>query len=101
MIAGATTHARRNIGTVTEAQMARILVKEYCLELVGAVSCPGSVCVLVMASASRGRRVQHIGRRSRNRQLEYVAPMTRMSYCRMKSGVTSLIKIAVVVLVVA
>jgi hypothetical protein len=33
MMAGATTQANRPIGAVTEAQIARILVKEYCLEL--------------------------------------------------------------------
>jgi hypothetical protein len=89
MIAGATTHASSPIGTVTEAQMARILVKEYCLELAGACSCARSVCVFVMPSASWSRRVQHISRRSRNRTRKYAARMTRMPYFRMMSGATS------------
>ena len=53
MIAGATTHASRPIGTVTEAQMARIFFNEYCLELAGTSSWAGSDCVFVMPSASR------------------------------------------------
>jgi hypothetical protein len=53
MIAGATTQANTPIGTVTEAQMARILFNEYCLELAGMSSCTGSDCVFVMPSASR------------------------------------------------
>jgi hypothetical protein len=69
--------------------MARILVKEYCLELAGACSCARSVCVFVMPSASWSRRVQHISRRSRNRMRKYAAPMTRMPYFRMMSGATS------------
>ena len=52
MIAGATTYTSSPIGIVTEAQMARILVKEDCLELAAAFSCAGSVCVFVMPSAS-------------------------------------------------
>lgn len=86
MIAGATTHTSSPIGTVTEAQMARILVKEYCLEFAGAVRYAGSVWVFVMPSASWGRRVQHISRRSRNPTLKYAPPVTRMSYYRMMPG---------------
>ena len=52
MMAGATTKASTAIGAVTEAQMARIFVNEYCSELAGASSCAGSDCVLVMPSAS-------------------------------------------------
>lgn len=89
MIAGATTHTSSPIGTVTEAQMARILVKEYCLELAGAFSCAGSVWVFVMPSASWGRRVQHISLRSRNRTRKYAARITGMSYFGMMSSVTS------------
>jgi hypothetical protein len=69
--------------------MARILVKEYCLELAAACSCAGSVCVFVMPSASWSTRVQHISGRSRNRTLKYAARMTRRSYFRMMSGATS------------
>ena len=77
-----TTHANSRMGTVTEAQIARILVKEYCFELAGAFSCAGSDWVFVMPSASWSKRIQHISRRSRNRTLKYAAPMTRMSYLR-------------------
>jgi hypothetical protein len=69
--------------------MARILVKEYCLELAGAFSCAGSVCVFVMPSALWSRRVQPISCRSRNRTRKYAVPMTRMSYFRMMSGANS------------
>jgi hypothetical protein len=64
MMAGATTHASSPIGTVTEAQMAKILVKEYCLVSAAPSTRAGSVCVFVMPSASRGRRDQNIGLRS-------------------------------------
>ena len=83
MIAGATTHASRPIGTVTEAQMAKILVKEYCLVSAAPSTRAGNDCVFVMSSASRGRRDQHIGRRSGNCGLRYTEWMTRISYRRM------------------
>ena len=51
MIAGATTKASTAIGAVTEAQITRILVNEYCLELAAASSCTGGDCVLVIPSA--------------------------------------------------
>src|SRR5215207_5842237 len=86
MMAGATTQASTPIGTVTEAQMAKIFVNEYCLELSGAWTCAGSVCVFVMPSASWGSRIPHIGRRSRDCRLWYTARMTRMSYQRTTYG---------------
>ena len=79
MIAGATTHARRNIGTVTEAQMAKIFLSEYCLELAGASTGAGSDCVLVMSSASRRTRVPHIVRWALNHRREYASRRIRMS----------------------
>ena len=49
MMAGATTHASSPIGTVTEAQMARIFVKEYCLVSAAPSTRAGNDCVLVMS----------------------------------------------------
>ena len=85
-MAGATTQASSAIGTVTEAQVARILVNEHCFELAGVSSCAGSVCVFAMPSASWGRRIRHIGYRSGDCRLWYTARMTRMSYQRMTYG---------------
>jgi hypothetical protein len=51
-MAGPTTQASSAIGAVTEAQMAKILINEYCFELAGTSSCMGSDCVFVMPSAS-------------------------------------------------
>jgi hypothetical protein len=68
MIAGATTQASNAIGAVTEAQMAKIFFSEYCLELAGASSCAGTICVFVMSSASRRTRVAHIVLRARDRR---------------------------------
>jgi hypothetical protein len=52
MMAGPMTHANSAIGPVTEAQMAKILINEYCFELAGTSSCAGTDCVFVMPSAS-------------------------------------------------
>ena len=51
MMAGPTTQANSPIGTVTDAQMAKIFDKEYCLELAGVSRCAGSDCVFVMPSS--------------------------------------------------
>jgi hypothetical protein len=37
------------MGTVTEVQMARILIKEYCFALAGASSCAGNDWIFVMS----------------------------------------------------
>jgi hypothetical protein len=50
-MAGPTIQANSPIGTVTEAQMAKIFDKEYCLELAGVSRCAGSDCVFVMPSS--------------------------------------------------
>jgi hypothetical protein len=88
MIAGATTKASSAIGAVTEAQMARIFVSEYWLELAGTSRCADSVCVFVMSSASRGTWVYHIARRARDRRLSYAARVMRMSAGRVMCGGT-------------
>ena len=49
MMAGPTTQASSAMGTVTEAQMARILIKEYCFGLAGASSWAGNDWVSVMS----------------------------------------------------
>jgi hypothetical protein len=54
MMAGVATKANTAIGAVTEAQMAKIFFSEYCLELAGASSCAGSVCVFVMSLSVAG-----------------------------------------------
>src|SRR3954454_11135982 len=67
MIAGATTHARTAIGTVTEAQIPRIFASEYCAELSAAPTGAGSDCVVVMGSASASGLGQHIASQARLR----------------------------------
>ena len=54
MIAGATTKASSAIGAVTEAQMARILVKEYCLVSAAPSTRVGNDCVFVMSFSVAG-----------------------------------------------
>lgn len=48
-MAGPTTQASSAMGTVTEAQMARILIKDYCLGLAGASRWAGNDWVFVMS----------------------------------------------------
>ncbi len=48
MMAGPTTQASTPIGTVTDAQMARIFVKEYCLVSAAPSTRAGNVCVFAM-----------------------------------------------------
>ena len=48
------------IGAVTEAQMARILVKEYCSDLAGASASAGTDCVCVMLISLGMAAVPHI-----------------------------------------
>ena len=69
MMAGPTTQASTPIGTVTDAQMARIFVKEYCL--VSAASSTrgrgGSVVVLSFRCAGGGVCASPLGPRPRPR----------------------------------
>ena len=53
MMAGPTTQASTAIGAATDAQMARIFVKEYCLASAAPSTRAGNDCVFVMSSASR------------------------------------------------
>jgi len=61
MMAGPTTQASTPIGRVTDAQMARILVREYCLVSAASSTRAGNGCVFVISAASRGRWVVDIG----------------------------------------
>ena len=72
-MAGPTTQASSAMGTVTEAQMARILIKEYCLGLAGASSWAGNDWVFVMSISFARKAVSHINRRARDRPVSYVA----------------------------
>ena len=45
MMAGPTTQASTAIGAATDAQMARIFVKEYCLASAAPSTCAGNDCV--------------------------------------------------------
>jgi len=86
-MAGPTTQASSAMGTVTEAQMARILIKEYCFGLAGASSWAGNDWVSVRSSASRERRFPHIDRRARDRPVSYSARVTRLYACGAMRGV--------------
>jgi hypothetical protein len=63
MMAGATTKTSTAIGAVTAAQIARILVKEYCTESAGASTRAGNDCVSLMLTRLGRAPVPHIVRR--------------------------------------
>jgi len=54
MMAGPTTQASTAIGAVTEAQMAKILIKEYCWVSAAPSTRAGNDCVLVMSLSVAG-----------------------------------------------
>src|SRR3954462_12046706 len=79
MMAGPTTQASSAIGAVTEAQMARILIKEYCVELGVLSSCAGSDCVFVISPLSNGLHVPHIASWAGNRVVGYAVRLMPVS----------------------
>jgi hypothetical protein len=67
MRAGPTTQASNAIGAVAAAQMARILVNEYCFELAVTSSPAATDCVFVMSlSLARKARCAHRPQGSRS-----------------------------------
>jgi hypothetical protein len=80
-MAGPTTQANSAIGPVTEAQMAKILINEYCFELAGTWGCTASDWVFVMALSLVRKGVFDIGRGARDRPASYAARLMVMSTC--------------------
>ena len=85
-MAGPTTQASSAMGTVTEAQMARILIKEYCLGLAGVSSWAGNDWVFVMSLSLARTAIPHIDRRARDRPISYVARVRGLYACRPMRG---------------